>query len=147
MADLLLVDNDARIRDLVALFLRRSGHAVRVAPSFALARAEIRRARPDLMLSDLDLGEERGLEELPRLAAEGILPPTVVVSGYLDRASQLELERVPQVVGALAKPFDLTVLLARVKSALAAASAAGTAAATAADADGWIELPAQEDPR
>ncbi|MCY2958698.1 MAG: response regulator [Planctomycetota bacterium] len=140
MADLLLVDNDARIADLVAFFLRRSGHAVRTSADFGGARAAIAHARPDLMLSDLDLGEERGLVELPRLAADGLLPPTLVVSGFLDRAAQIELERLPQVVGVLAKPFDLDVLLARVAEALARArERAPTAVASAGD-DGWLEL-------
>lgn len=143
MADLLLVDNDRRITDLVAYFLRRSGHAVRTAPSFAAARIEIARARPDLVLSDLDLGEERGLVELPRLAAEGVLPPTLVVSGYLDRAAQIELERLPEVVGVLAKPFDLDVLVARVDEGLSRAGGSARGAAEPAPEDGWIEL----DPR
>lgn len=140
MADLLLVDNDARIAELVAFFLRRSGHAARTAASFAIARAEIARARPDLMLSDLDLGEERGLVELPRLADEGLLPPTLVVSGYLDRAAQIALERLPQIVGVLAKPFDLDVLLARVNEGLARAEAAVAGGASVPDDEGWIEI-------
>lgn len=139
MAEILLVDNDARIADLVAYFLRRSGHAVRTAANFGVARAEIARSRPDLLLSDLDLGEERGLVELPRLAAAGVLPPTLVVSGFLDRAAQLELERLPEVVGVLAKPFDLDVLLARVNEVLERGRAA---APIAADDDGWVELDA-----
>lgn len=143
MADLLLVDNDARIADLVAFFLRRSGHAVRTAANFTIARAEIARARPDLVLSDLDLGEERGLVELPRLAADGLLPPTLVVSGFLDRAAQIELERLPQVVGVLAKPFDLDVLLKRVLEALSRDRGAALSAADAAHDDGWVELGAE----
>lgn len=143
VADLLLVDNDQRITELVAFFLRRSGHAVRTASSFAAARVEIARARPDLVLSDLDLGEERGLIELPRLAAEGVLPPTLVVSGFLDRSAQIELERLPQVVGVLAKPFDLDVLVARVNDGLVrgrAAPGGGPGTSDAADDDGWVEL-------
>ena len=58
VADLLLVDNDPRLGELVAFFLRRSGHDVRLATSFTVAREELSRSRPDLMLSDLDLGEE-----------------------------------------------------------------------------------------
>ena len=143
MADLLLVDNDARIADLVAFFLRRSGHAVRTAANFAIARAEIARARPDLVLSDLDLGEERGLVELPRLAAAGLLPPTLVVSGFLDRAAQIELERLPQVVGVLAKPFDLDVLQKRVLDALSRDHGAALSAADATHDDGWVELGAE----
>lgn len=142
MADLLLIDNDARIADLVAFFLRRSGHSVRTAKSFAVAREEIARARPDLMLSDLDLGDENGLIELPRLSASGNLPPTLVVSGFLDRAAQIELERLPQVVGVLAKPFDLDVLVARIDELLARVPPA----ASGVDADGWIELASEPEP-
>ncbi len=148
LADLLLVDNDARIADLVAFFLRRSGHSVRTAVNFRVARAEIERAPPDLMLSDLDLGEERGLVELPRLAEAGILPPTLVVSGFLDRAAQVELERLAQIVGVLAKPFDLDVLLARVNEGLARAREPVPMNASAAgdDADeGWVEIDAGEE--
>jgi len=141
LADLLLVDNDARIADLVAFFLRRSGHAVRTAGNFTIARAEIARARPDLVLSDLDLGEERGLVELPRLAADGMLPPTLVVSGFLDRAAQIELERLPQIVGVLAKPFDLDVLLRRVLEGLARSEELAPSAAASAMDDGWEDLP------
>lgn len=139
LAELLLVDNDARITDLVAFFLRRSGHAVRTAGNFSIARREIARLRPDLVLSDLDLGEERGLVELPRLAAEGLLPATLVVSGYLDRAAQIELERLPQVVGILAKPFDLDVLVARVNEGLARAQ---EFVPPEEALDGWVELDA-----
>ncbi len=142
MADILLVDNDARIADLVAFFLRRSGHAVRTAESFAVAREEIARARPDLVLSDLDLGAESGLVELPRLAASGDLPPTLVVSGFLDRATQIELERLPQVVGVLAKPFDLDVLVARIGEVLARA----TQPEILVNDDGWIELARDTEP-
>jgi DNA-binding response OmpR family regulator len=145
VADLLLVDNDARIADLVAFFLRRSGHAVRTVPSFAAARVEIARARPDLVLSDLDLGEERGLDELPRLSRAGLLPPTLVVSGYVDRAAQTALERVPEVVGVLAKPFDLDVLVARVNAATEVHNVAPRAAAAPAGEDGWIELAREAD--
>ena len=80
MANLLLVDNDARITDLTAWFLKRAGHEVRCVESYAAARELLREQRPDLLLADLDLGEESGREELPRLAAEGILPKTLVVS-------------------------------------------------------------------
>ena len=56
MAKLLLVDNDARIVELVALFLGRRGHDIRTANSYAEARALLAQDRPDLVLADLDLG-------------------------------------------------------------------------------------------
>ncbi|HEV8111522.1 MAG TPA: response regulator [Planctomycetota bacterium] len=122
MGDLLLVENDARILELMTLFLAKAGHSVRGAASFELARTAIRERTPDLMLSDLEMGAESGREALPDLAREGLLPPTLVVSGYVDRDSAAELARLPEVVGTLAKPFDRARLLAKVEACLAARS-------------------------
>ncbi len=123
MADLFLVDNDARLLELYALFLGRRGHTLRTATSFGAARAAIAERPPELLLSDLELGAERGDEELARLARSGELPPTLVVSGYLDRELEAKLAALPCVVGTLAKPFDLATLEARIAEALERARA------------------------
>jgi DNA-binding response OmpR family regulator len=117
-ADLLLVDNDGRIVELLALFLEREGYSVRTAASFAEARVALAERCPDLMLSDLDLGVESGRTELPKLAAEGLLPPTLVVSGYLDASLQEELLALPKILSTLAKPFDFPQLKGRVEQLL-----------------------------
>ena len=119
VADLLLVENDARILELMSFFLERAGHTVRSAPSFEDARAALRTRAADLMLSDLDLGQESGYRELPRLDAEGLLPPTLVVSGYVDREAAEVLSQMPGVVGTLAKPFDMKKLVGKVEECLA----------------------------
>jgi len=118
-ADVLIVDNDERIVELVAWFLEKRGYQVRAAASFEQARERIAERRPELMLSDLDLGAESALEELPRLAAAGVLPPTLVVSGYLDPTIEERLEGLPAVLGTLAKPFDFAALERRVSECLA----------------------------
>lgn len=110
MANLLLVDNDARITDLTSWFLKRSGHEVRCVESYAAARDVLREAPPDLLLADLELGVESGLEELPRLASEGLLPKTLVVSGFLDARIAEELKRIPGVLGTVSKPFEIADL-------------------------------------
>ena len=125
MADLLLVDNDARIVELTAWFLERRGHRVRTANSYAQVRDSIAEGgAPDLLLADLELGAERGVEELPRLAAHGLLPPTLVVSGYLDAALERELTALAGIVGTLAKPFDMPELEAAIERCLARAAGA-----------------------
>ena len=93
-AEILIVDNDDRIVELVAWFLKKRGFGVRTAASFTQARERISEGRPDLMLSDVDLGPESALEELPRLDAEGILPPTLVVSGYLDPDIEIHMQKI-----------------------------------------------------
>jgi hypothetical protein len=97
------------------------------------------------MLSDLDLGPESALEELPRLAQEGLLPPTLVVSGYLDADATARLGDIPAVCGTLAKPFDFADLEARVVDCLdglarerEAGAATGTAIGT--NPGGWVEI-------
>ena len=158
-ADVLIVDNDERIVELVAWFLRKRGYRVRAASDFSLARRCIAERAPDLMLSDLDLGQENALDELPAMEAEGCLPPTLVVSGYLDRSARKRLKRVRAVLGTLAKPFDFPVLEARVGECLAQVASgprrgaggpdpasrpntAGTHAETE-DEEGWIEITAR----
>lgn len=147
MADLVLVDNDERIVELVAWFLRRARHTVRTAASYAEVRGLLRERSPDLMLADLELGEERGDEELPRLFEEGLLPPTLVVSGYLDPHSEALLRRVPGVRGTLGKPFDLALLERSIAECLAVGAQEETP--PAGDDDGWIEIlcePGAEEP-
>ena len=118
MPDLLLVDNDRRIVDLAAWFLERRGYTVRTSLSYRDARVAIRERRPDLMLADLELGDENGREELPRLASEGLLPKTLVVSGFLDAALDAELRTLEAVVDTLSKPYDMSGLEQRILACL-----------------------------
>ena len=112
--ELLLVENDERIAELMGWFLERRGHRVQKARSFREARQCIETRRPELVLSDLDLGPESGRDELPRLAQDGLLPPTLIVSGYVDADTARELRAIPGVVGILPKPFELARLEALV---------------------------------
>ncbi|HIG87890.1 MAG TPA: response regulator [Planctomycetes bacterium] len=119
-ADILIVDNDERIVELLSWFLSKRGYSTQSAHSFGEAREFLSRGLPDLMLSDLDLGAESALVELPRLADDGILPPTLVVSGYLNAEVTKSLTAMPQVLGVLAKPFDFASLEERVVGCLEA---------------------------
>ncbi len=144
-AEILVVDNDERIVELVAWFLKKRGHRVRTADSFTAAGAAIAARRPDLMLSDIDLGSENALEELPRLDRAGALPPTLVVSGFLDEAAVEQLTALAPVMGTLAKPFDFAVLEERVRDCLGRLPAAGApfaegGAEPVSDDEGWVEI-------
>jgi DNA-binding response OmpR family regulator len=150
-ADLLLVDNDATIAELIGWVLAREGYTVRTAGSFAAARAHLAQRMPDLMLSDVDLGAESALIELPRLAAAGCLPPTLVVSGFLDEDKRAALGALTPVVGFLDKPFDPRELATRVREALLVAmrfalwrpaprAFVPVDAPALEEDDGWIEI-------
>ncbi|MCB9906401.1 MAG: response regulator [Planctomycetes bacterium] len=108
--EILIVDNDERIVELVSWFLIKRGYAVRSAQNFALARTLLAEKSVDLLLSDIDLGVESALDALPQFDAEGILPPTLVFSGYLDAQAKARLMALNPVVGTLAKPVEFQVL-------------------------------------
>ncbi|MEL6431113.1 MAG: response regulator [Planctomycetota bacterium] len=164
---ILLLDNDAKIVELVAWFLGSKGYEVRTARSFAELDAALAASGCDLLVSDVDLGTESALVELPRRSAAGTLPRTLVVSGFLDAANQGVLAAVPEVVGTLAKPFEFEALEEAVAAALAPGGAGGAPEGVAAegppgardghpapptadgpgsppaDDDGWIEITPQ----
>ena len=116
--DLLLLDNDSKIVELLSWFLDNQGFTVRVAASFAEARERLAERQPALLISDVDLGIESAVTELPKLSAEGILPPTLVVSGFLDETVRQALFSVPEVLDSLPKPFEFPDLEARVVACL-----------------------------
>lgn len=125
----MLVENDPRIAELMCLFLGRRGYQVRSAASLDEARRLLAEQRPDLLLSDIELGAANGREFLPQLSREQLLPPTLVVSGYLDAELAEELRHVPEVLGVLAKPFEFDRLQRRIEEALDEAEARRVAAA------------------
>lgn len=134
MADLLVVDNDARIAELVAWFLEKGGHSPRVVTSYAAAREALLEQSFALMLADLELGTEDGRVELPLLEDEGILPRTLVVSGYLDAEVTEALRQISGVVGTVPKPFEPAELLERVNELVASEPSAPEADAEEVEA-------------
>jgi two-component system phosphate regulon response regulator OmpR len=113
---ILIVDDDAAIREMLLEYLGEQGFAVRAAADGGAMRAEIERVLPDLVLLDLRLPGENGLalaRELRERVDVGIVMVTAA-GDIVDRVVGLEM-------GAddyLAKPFDPRELLARIRSVL-----------------------------
>lgn len=112
----LVVDDDAEVRQLLLDYLGGHGYQVDVVADSVQLRAELERQLPDVVLLDVGLPGEDGLS-LARFLREHHDLPVIMISGAgsaLDRIIGLE-------VGAddyLAKPFDPRELLARVKTVL-----------------------------
>jgi two-component system phosphate regulon response regulator OmpR len=113
---ILVVDDDAAIRDMLAEYLSSHGYAVALAGDGAAMRAQLEAESPDLVLLDLRLPQEDGLS-LARYLRErydvGIIMVTGA-AGTVDRIVGLEMGADDYV----AKPFEPRELLARIKSVL-----------------------------
>jgi DNA-binding response OmpR family regulator len=113
---ILLVDDEPRIREVVAQYLRRDGYQVRTAVDGASARRELSEFGPDLVVLDLMLPAVSGLDVLAEIRRDGDLPVILLTarSEEADRVAGLELGADDYVV----KPFSPRELVARVRSVL-----------------------------
>ncbi|MFV0369090.1 MAG: response regulator, partial [Hyphomicrobiaceae bacterium] len=83
-ADILIVDDEADIRDLVAGILEDEGHKTRLARDSDEALRAIEDRRPNLVILDIWLQGSRldGLEVLSAIKATYPDLPVVIISGH-----------------------------------------------------------------
>jgi two-component system, OmpR family, response regulator len=113
---IVVVDDEAPAREMVAEYLRMHGFAVTTCDGGASLRLTIAKQTPDLIVLDLNMPEEDGLSII-RVLKQQLAVPIIMLTataGAIDRIVGLEL-------GAddyLAKPCELRELLARIRSVL-----------------------------
>jgi len=113
---LLLVDDEAALREPLSDYLARQGFTVTQASSAAEARALLRDDMPDLVLLDIMMPGEDGLS-LCRHLVEARQLPTIFLTARgeaTDRIVGLEIGADDYVV----KPFEPRELVARIRSVL-----------------------------
>jgi DNA-binding response OmpR family regulator len=113
---ILLVDDEPRIREVVATYLRRDGYIVETAADGEAARTGLAGFEPDLVVLDLMLPQVSGIEILSEIRRDGDLPVIVLTARAeeSDRVAGLELGADDYVV----KPFSPRELVARVRTVL-----------------------------
>lgn len=116
---ILLVDDDALVRQLSASTLLDSGYQVDVVEDGAAAWESLQNKCYDLLLTDHDMPKITGVELVQKLWSARMALPVILVSGALPTE---ELEQHPwlKFSAVLAKPFSTEALLATVKAALSA---------------------------
>ncbi|MFN2370810.1 MAG: sigma-54 dependent transcriptional regulator [Candidatus Krumholzibacteriia bacterium] len=82
MKTVLIVDDEAAIRETLEQILAYEGYAVRTAATGRDALAELERRAPDAMLLDVKMPGMDGFEVLQRLRAAGHPVPVIVISGH-----------------------------------------------------------------
>ena len=118
MSDILVVDDDAAIRTVVAQSLRRAGHRVTTADSLAQLDRALASGAPDVLVTDVVLPDGDGLTHLASVSERFPALPVVVMSARNTLTTAVRAAE----AGAyeyLPKPFDLDVLSRAVASALA----------------------------
>jgi two-component system OmpR family response regulator len=113
---LLLVDDEASLREPLAAYLARQGFEVIEAADAAKARAVLDEAAPDLVLLDIMMPGEDGLSLCRHLSAAKNLPVIFLTAKgeATDRIVGLEIGADDYVV----KPFEPRELVARIRSVL-----------------------------
>ena len=118
MSNILVVDDEAGIRDLLQEILNDEGHQVRLAENAEAARLAYENHAPDLVLLDIWMPDTDGITLLREWNAAGLLSmPVVMMSGHGTIDTAVEATK----IGAfdfLEKPIALQKLLHTVSRAL-----------------------------
>jgi len=113
---ILVVDDHHDIRDLLAKYLAKHGHRVSTASDAAAARKILKGGAVDLVVLDIMMPGEDGLQLCRDLRASGGLPIILLtaMAEETDRVVGLEMGADDYVT----KPFNPRELLARIKAVL-----------------------------
>ena len=131
MATVMVVDDEERVRTLLAKSLSSQGHSVVTAASANAAIDRLASRDVDLVVLDLVMPGLNGLAVLNAIKERKQTTPVIVLSGVTDVGARVEaLDR--GAVDVVSKPFSLTELMARVRRNVGAARAPAD--------DGFLEV-------
>jgi DNA-binding response OmpR family regulator len=120
MDSILLIDDDEALRVALRLTLERAGYSVVVAREGGEGLQLFRRFPPDLVITDIVMEGQEGLETIQALRREAPGVKIIAMSGGGRRREDTFLD-VARILGAqltLDKPFDLQDLLTAVHTVL-----------------------------
>ncbi len=123
---ILVVDDDDPVRVMLARLLRTQGYEVHQAANAREARKAIEASRPDLVISDIVMPGESGIELRRAIAQHWPGLPVILISGYsaegpAEFAARTANTRFVQ------KPFAADQLLSLVEQVLAGEAAGNSA--------------------
>ena len=118
--DILIVEDDAAMRDLLQIGFRRAGFSVRTAESGVEALAEFRRLPAAAVVSDLMLPDADGLQTISAVKADRPATPVVAISGggLFSTSDLLAMARSVGADAAIAKPFRIADVIGAISTLL-----------------------------
>jgi GAF domain-containing protein/anti-sigma regulatory factor (Ser/Thr protein kinase) len=118
---ILVIDDEADVRELVADVLTGRGHTVAVAAGGREGLSRFETGRYDLVVTDLGMPDLTGWEVARAIKASRADVPVLLLTGWADAVSPSDAARVD---GVVKKPFDLKHLATVVTDALSSRPAA-----------------------
>jgi two-component system response regulator MtrA len=121
---ILLVEDDHSIREITRMGLTEAGFTVLTASNGDEALAQFRSRSPDAVVLDVMLPRRNGLDTLRAIRASSSVPVVMLTARDSTTDVVLGLE-----LGAddyITKPFEMSILVARLRSALRRAARAGS---------------------
>jgi UDP-3-O-[3-hydroxymyristoyl] N-acetylglucosamine deacetylase len=131
---ILVVDDDAKVRDSIRGVLTDEGFRVRTARDGQEALASIRRERPGLVLLDVWMPEMDGIEVLARIKETAAELPVVVLSGHGNVEMAVKATKLGA-IDFIEKPFSIEGLLSSLRRALQPPDAEGQGETAPAEAE------------
>ena len=125
MQTVLVIDDDAALRDTIGLMLEMEGFRPILATDGQSGLKQALVLKPDLILVDLRMPGMSGMEVCKQIRASELKTPVIVLSAIgdeMDKVLLLEIGADDYVV----KPFGTRELLARIRAVLRRASAEDT---------------------
>jgi len=115
--DVLIVDDEASLRDFLSIVFEGEGWRVETAGSLAAARSAHAKHEPDLILCDLMLPDGSGIDLLREVKASAPSVAVIMITAHTSTKSAVEALK----AGAfdyIAKPFDIDELKIIVRNAV-----------------------------
>jgi DNA-binding NtrC family response regulator len=123
---ILVVDDDDPVRVMLARLLRTQGYEVHQAANAREARKAIEASRPDLVISDIVMPGESGIELRRAIAQHWPGLPVILISGYSAEGPAEFAARTAHTTF-VQKPFAADQLLSLVEQVLAGEAAGNSA--------------------
>jgi two-component system nitrogen regulation response regulator NtrX len=117
MPRVLIVDDEAAVREAVRMILEYEGYETASAPDAVSALAEIESRRPDAVLLDIKMPGMDGIELLDRVLEGAHPPPVLMISGHGDISTAVACTR-RGAADFLEKPLQKERLLLSLANAL-----------------------------
>ena len=117
MDSILIVDDEPHIRNLLTAVLEKTGYFCRVAENGSQARQALTERPFDLLLTDLDMPGESGID-LIHYTKQRYPQTAVVIASVLDDPEQVKEVLALGIYGYVVKPFTNNLVLITVENAL-----------------------------